>query len=163
MRKKQKEKKSKIGKIIAVILALFTLGFIAGTCVGIYKEKENRKAMEQELLQAIDNCISVCIENAENVEIPDIDFKGNILQYEENIDAQQELLSKAYVALTMTTYAIDTINLNNPKTNYEVAIELGDPVDVYGKVDNYEPYANAILQVENNLLDVQNKYMGINE
>lgn len=163
MRKKQKEKNSRTGKIITIILAVLTVAFAVGCVIGIHTEKQNKKAMEADLISAVNNCISVCMEKSKQVEIKDIDFENNILKYVENINAQQEVLGKAYITLTMTTYAIDTINLNNPKTNYELALELGDHIQTEGYIENYEPYAAEILEAENAMLDIQNKYLGITE
>lgn len=156
---KKNDKKSKLGKILTIVLSTCTALFIM-IFVGIAVFSNlNKKKMEADFLQSVNNCVEVCLENAALVEIPDVDFVDNVMVYKENIENQTAVLSKAYIANAMATYVIDTMNLNDPRTNYELAMELGDRVDYHGKLESYEEYVENVYVAKEEMLALQENYL----
>ncbi len=160
MKKKKTNNFEKVNQWITVFLVVAFVGCI-GAFAGLSAYAKYSQEQKAAALQAaIDNCIAVCKENAEKVEV-DVDLLGNIAVYEENINAQESLLQKAYIALTMTTYVTDVINLNDPVTNYELALELGSPNRAEGQILSYEEYSYAITEAQEEMLLAQDDYLTV--
>ncbi len=149
-------------RLAQIILAVLTLIFLSVFAVLVSKENSRKKAAEADLLSAIDNAVTVCASYDQKIEIPE-NLKADIDIYTANIQSTDSMAQKAYYADIMLTYVQNRVNVNDPESLYELALELGNAYEASAEdISSYRMYKEEITNAFDKFKVSYNKYKDIN-
>ncbi len=154
----------KIGylRLTQIVLAVLILIFLSVFAVLSAKENSRKKALEAELQTAIDNAVSVCTSYDQKIEIKE-NLKADLDIYTANIQNTDSMDQKAYYANIMLTYVQNRVNMNDPESLYELALELGNAYEASAEdISSYRMYKEEITNAFDKFKVSYNKYKDIN-
>ena len=145
-------------RLAQIILAVLTLIFLSVFAVLVSKENSRKKAAEADLLSAIDNAVTVCASYDQKIEIPE-NLKADIDIYTANIQSTDSMAQKAYFADIMLTYVQNRVNMNDPESLYELALELGNAYEASAEdISAYRMYKEEITNAFDKFKEAYNNY-----
>ena len=149
-------------RIIQIILAVLIILSLSAFAVITTKESKRKQAAEAELQAAIDNAVAVCTSYEEKIEIEE-NLKADLDIYAANIANTSSMEEKAYYTDIMLTYTQNRVNMNDPKSLYELAVELGNSYEASGEqITAYNLYKNELSAALEQFKAADNKYKNNN-
>lgn len=151
-------KKLSFFTLIELALAVMTISLLTIFGVLVARNNIRQKALETELLASIDNAVEVCSSYSKKINIEE-NLADDMNIYVANIQNEQSIQRKAYFARIMLTYTQNRVNMNDPKTLFELAQELGDKYTTSSaEITAYQNYIAEITAAFSRFNTAQSEY-----
>ncbi|MBO5561295.1 MAG: hypothetical protein J6A07_06545 [Firmicutes bacterium] len=139
-------KKLSFFTLIELALAAITISLLLIFAVIVARNNVRQSSLEKELLDSIDNAVTVCDSYAEKINIEE-NLRDDLDIYISNIKNEKSVPRKAYYARIMLTYTQNRVNMNDPQTLFELAQELGDNYTTSSaEIAAYKSYITEITE-----------------
>lgn len=151
-------KKLSFFTLIELALAVLTISLLTIFGVLVARNNIRQKALETELLNSIDNAVEVCSSYSQKINIEE-NLADDMNIYVANIQNEKSIPRKAYYTRIMLTYTQNRVNMNDPKTLFELAQELGDKYTTSSaEITAYRNYIEEIRDAFSRFNNAANEY-----
>ena len=107
---------------------------------------------------AIDNAVTVCTSYDQKIEINE-NLKADLDIYTANIQNTDSMAQRAYYTNIMLTYVQNRVNMNDPESLYELALELGNAYEASAEdISAYRMYKEELTNAFDKFKEAYNNY-----